>query len=114
MPSIASISIDAQAPEGQSYVLTIEVGAPYPHPRHRAWACDLSLSPLYDDLMPAVGQDPLQALCLALRMAASLLEGFLQRGGTLSIEGERFPIEAYFDPPFTGLSVYSEQSAERG
>lgn len=110
MSFIANLAIDAKAPGGDPFVINIEIGAPYRHARYEAWGCDVSLAPLYEDLMPAVGQDSLQALCLA----GSLLEGFVQRGGVLSMEGERFPLEAYFDPPFVGLRGESDPRPELG
>lgn len=114
MSFIANLAIDAKAPGGDPFVINIEIGAPYRHARYEAWACDLSLAPLHEDLRPAVAQDSLQALCLALRLAGSLLEGFVQRGGVLSMEGERFPLEAYFDPPFVGLRGGSDPRPELG
>jgi hypothetical protein len=51
---------------------------------------------LYEKLIDARGEDPLQALCLAISLALELLDAFRQSGGTLTYEtGEAFPLEAY-------------------
>ena len=44
-----------------------------------------------------VGADSPQSLYLALRLSASTLESFVEKGGKLTMEGEDFCIRAYFN-----------------
>jgi hypothetical protein len=64
------------------------------------WSCVLSLRGLYDNLAAINGEDSLQALCLALRLAERLLREFVAAGGRLELEtGDPFPIDAIFGRP---------------
>lgn len=93
---IASLTLDATSPEGEAFVLTVQIGAPVPHPRYpEAWACPLAISPLNDRPPDIVGADSFQALSLALSLALGELEAFRDRGGELLMGGGTFPLEAY-------------------
>ena len=96
MPTIASLSLDAVSAQGEQFTITVEIGAPYLSERWDAWACPVSIQPLYERLADQVGGDSFQALCLAIRLARSLLVDFVDKGGALLIGGEPFPLEAYF------------------
>lgn len=62
-----------------------------------AGARPIALDGLEESLSPIMGEDPLQALCLALALAASLLRDEVARGTRLEYAaGGDFPLEAYF------------------
>ena len=65
------------------------VGMPYPCGEGE-WACPVFLTPLFDQLPDIRGVDSFQALSLALKLIHSLLEGFIEQGGTLFFDGEKF------------------------
>jgi len=63
------------------------------------WRCALHLDGLVDELGPVSGDDSVQALCLALLLAARLLRRFRAGGGRLldPLGGDDdWPLEAYF------------------
>ena len=88
---------------GQRFEITVEVGKPYQYGDDpEEWACSVSLKPLYSRLSDIRGEDSFQALCLAIRFVHSLLQGFVEDGGTLTHEGgEAFPLEAYGTRPWS-------------
>lgn len=96
MSAIASLSLDAVDPDGLSFRLTVEIGMPYLHEEYEAWACAVSVRPLYKKLNDQVGEDSFQALCLCIRLVQTLLEDFVSKGGRLLVQGAPFPFEAYF------------------
>jgi hypothetical protein len=77
----------------------VAIGQPYPRP-DGSWACPVELSGLHDRLHDMIGEDSLQALCLAMRLCGKLLTAFVESGGHLRNEGDdpedSFPLEAYF------------------
>ncbi len=89
-PEVASVSIDAVSPDGEAFVIELKVGTPYPC-EAGGWACSVALGGLHDRLPEAHGENPFQALCLAIALAQDLLRGFLEQGGQLL----DFPLEAY-------------------
>jgi hypothetical protein len=93
-PTVASISIDAVSPEGEAFVIELEVGTPY-QCETGEWACPIALGGLNDGLRDIHGEDSFQALCLAIRLAQDLLQGFREKGGKLLMGTEDFPLEAY-------------------
>ena len=97
MSMMASLSLDALSSEGEQLTVRVEVGAPYFSDRWDTWACPITIDPIYERLADAVGEDSFQSLCLAIRLAHSLLRDFVDKGGTLLMDGEPFPFEAYFD-----------------
>jgi hypothetical protein len=97
MMSIADLELDANDKDGRSFVLRIRIGTPYQLDQE-TWACPLVLDPLFPENRYIMGADSLQSLCLALRMANTLLSGFLMDGGNLQMDGEAFPMDAYFSP----------------
>lgn len=97
MTSIANITITAVGAEGQVFPLDIAVGVPFVSERHRTWACALTLHPLWPEPAEIAGEDSLQALCLALRVARSMLDSFCEDGGQLLFDdGAPFPLDTYF------------------
>jgi hypothetical protein len=102
-PDIATLDLIAIHAGGTRAPVALRVGAP-----ERAstgeWQCAVRLDGLYDRLVPMRGEDSVQALCLALGLAATLLRDFLASGGRL-VEGVEnvssedaldWPLEAYF------------------
>jgi len=96
MPGIAHLSIDAIRSDGEEFGLHIAFGAPFVS--EHGWACTVTLHPLFAPF-DIFGADSLQALTLALRTTRSLLEDFTDKGGRLTIDGEAFPLDAWFGPP---------------
>ncbi len=94
MPTVANLSIAAKAAEGEAFEIELEIGAPY-CTETGEWACPVGLQGLYDDLPDVRGEDSFQALCLAIGLAQKLLQDFVDEGGTLSVDGDRFPLESY-------------------
>jgi|SRR6185369_6979030 len=92
--AVASVSIDAVSPEGEAFVIELEVGTPYKCETGE-WACPIALGGLYDHLGDMHGEDSYQALCLAMRLAQDLLQDFRDKGGKLLMGTEDFPLEAY-------------------
>ena len=93
-PTVASISVDAVPPEGEAFVIKLEVGTPYQCDTGE-WACPIALGGLDDRLSEIHGENSFQALCLAIRLVQDLLQGFRERGGKLLMGTEDFPREAY-------------------
>jgi hypothetical protein len=96
-PTVASISIDAVSPDGEAFVIDLAVGTPY-QCEAGDWACPIALDGLYSRLLDQHGVDSFQALCLAIRLAANLLQAFREKGGKLLDGTEDFPLEAYVFP----------------
>lgn len=93
--NIASLSLDAVGADGEKFALELAVGAPFISERHQTWACSLTLRPLLTGPQEVAGSDSVQALSLTLRAARSLLEDFTEKGGTLLLDGQAFPIEVW-------------------
>ena len=92
MPTVAQRTIDAKSPDGGAFVIGLEIGTPY-RCETGEWACPVALHGLYDHLPDIAGADSFQALCLAIRLAQDLLLDFREKGGTLLLDGEDFPLE---------------------
>lgn len=101
-PYIASLSLLAIHADGTRTPVAFRVGAPEQVTADE-WRCAVRLDGLHDRLVPMHGADSMQALCLALGLAASLLRHFVAHGGRLldavgadpSDEAD-WPLEAYF------------------
>lgn len=99
---IASIDLLAVDAGGTRTPVALRVDAPVQLSPDE-WRCAVRLDGLHDSLVPIHGADSLQALCLALRLVASLLREFVTQGGRLfnadagadAVEAE-WPLEAYF------------------
>lgn len=92
---IASLHLTELTPSGEHKPIHIQVWCPYD--ADGAWACSVFMDGLDSKPRTIYGEDSLQALCLALRMIRSELEGVLERGGRLiDSEASEFPIQAYF------------------
>src|SRR5690349_13542965 len=95
---IATLELVALHPDGRRVPFTLQVDAPE-EASTGEWQCTLRLEGLFDNLTPVSGDDSLQALCLALLLAARLLRRFVSGGGRLldPLGGdEDWPLEAYF------------------
>lgn len=93
---IAELDLLAVLPDGDARPLRLWVGAPRQEPTGE-WSCPAGLDGLHDDLGAMRGEDALQALCLALGLCAALLRDHLDKGGRLrDMDGDDFPLEAYF------------------
>ena len=94
--AVAALDLVAILPTGERRAVRVRVAAPVPSAAE-SWSCSVSLEGLHAGLPPIVGEDSLQSLCLALRLAAALLHDVVARGGRLeSATGDAFPLEAYF------------------
>lgn len=69
-------------PTGEKMIIKIRIGRPYPVEEGN-WACPVAIPGLYDKLRDIRGVDSFQALVLALSLARSLLEAFVEDGGRL-------------------------------
>jgi hypothetical protein len=94
---IAGLDLLAVAPDGGRRPVALRVGAPE-RGAGGAWRCALRLDGLHAGLPAMEGDDAVQALCLALGLAAALLRDFVGAGGRLLDAGGRdeWPLEAYF------------------
>jgi len=97
LTSIANITIRAVGADGETFPLDIAVGLPFVSERHGTWVCPLTLHPLWSKPNEVAGEDSLQALCLALRVARSMLDSFCEDGGQLLFnDGTPFALDTYF------------------
>ena len=95
---IATLELVALHADGRRVPFALRLHAPEEAPTGE-WQCTLRLDGLIDELAPVSGDDSLQALCLALLLAARLLRRFIAGGGRLldPLGGdEDWPLEAYF------------------
>jgi hypothetical protein len=98
MEPIAKDTMFGCQPGGERFEIQVEVGSPYQYDdRGEEWACPISLFPLYRRLADIHGGSSLQALCLALTLAKTLLDDFVEKGGQLTYDtGESFDLNAVF------------------
>jgi hypothetical protein len=93
---IATMRCFAQKPGEDRVQITVEIGTPYECGSLGEWACPVNVAPLHTRLRDIHGVNSLQALCLAIRFAETLLSGFRDSGSTLTIEsGEEFSFGPY-------------------
>ena len=94
---IATESLIAKRVDEDPFELKIEIGTPYKVGSDpEEWACPVALRPLYQRLHDAHGRNSFQSLCLAASLVLDLLQGFIERGGSLTFpNGDSFPLEAY-------------------
>ena len=95
---IAKTELVGQRPGEAPISIIIEIGKPYLRgndPEH--WGCPVSLTPLYNKLSDQVGSNAFQALCLGIALIINLLEGFVEKGGTLRLDegGDEFSLDTY-------------------
>jgi hypothetical protein len=94
---VAAADFVAVHPDGTRTPLRVRLGKPRSAVANE-WTCALALDGLYDDLPAVAGNDALQALGLAWRLAGQLLTSFESQGGRLEFDdGETVPLSAYFD-----------------
>ncbi len=93
------------AKDGTRKTIEVKIGTPHDvfdqsDDEFEEWRCPVSVTPLHDGTCDIVGGSSLQSLCLALRFAQLLLQGFKDDGGRLQFpEGGDFPLEAHFIQP---------------
>jgi len=80
-PIVAERNLYAIAPDGREFDLTIRINQPYQS--DESWACSVAVIGLCDRLRDIHGVDSMQALHLALRLAAQLIDDFVESGGKL-------------------------------
>jgi hypothetical protein len=96
----ATLSLLGRASEAEEeFAIELSIGVPYPR-ANGSWACPVELSGLHERLPDMVGNDSLQALCLAIRLSGRLLTAFVERGGRLRERGDEpddtFSLDHYF------------------
>jgi uncharacterized protein DUF6968 len=79
--AIATTDLFGETKDRGRFAIRVEIGRPYL--RGNIWSCPVSVEPLHNRLPDIAGEDSFQALCLASRLAASLLEAFAKSGGRL-------------------------------
>ena len=96
-PIVASSELIGVRVNGERFTISVRIGQPYERADEAAyWSCPISLEPLYSKLADQSGVDSFQALCLASRLAITLLAGFKADGGSLfNPDGTEFPLDAY-------------------
>src|SRR3954464_6253067 len=77
---IATLELVALHADGRRVPFTLRLDAPE-RGGTGEWRCALHLDGLVDELGPVSGNDGVQALCLALLLAAHLLRRFVAGGG---------------------------------
>jgi len=82
MNIVISRTMLAIEPGGSEFVLTLAIGAPSKVP-NSDWACLVQATRLFDEPRPIHGLDSWQAVQLSYQFIISLVEGFVDRGGTL-------------------------------
>lgn len=100
---IASLDLVAVHRDGIRVPVSLRVGAPA-RVSPGEWSCAIRLDGLHDGLTTMRGEDSVQALCLALGLAATLLRDFVGRGGRLVYAQANedggpesdWPLESYF------------------
>ena len=93
--AIAVTKLVGESKDRGRFSIRVRIGRPYLRDKQPdMWACPVSVEPLYKQLADIAGEDSFQALCLASRLAASLLEGFVQSGGRLfNDDGTAFSLD---------------------
>jgi hypothetical protein len=97
---IATLSLLGRlAHSPKEFPVQVSLGAPYSRD-NGSWACPVELKGIHDPVADIVGDDSLQALCLAVQFAGRFLAAFVERGGRLRTAGDdledSFPLDAYF------------------
>jgi hypothetical protein len=92
---IAETELIGESKERGRFSIRVQIGRPYLSAKDpEMWACPVSLEPLHEHVADIAGEDSFQALCLASRLAGSLLDGFVRSGGRLlNDDGSAFSLE---------------------
>jgi Domain of unknown function (DUF6968) len=94
---ITRTSLSGQRPGQERFEITAEIRTPYQlREQPEEWACPVAVRALHKRLRDLHGCDSFQSLCLAIALAQDLLQGFREKGGSLTYEnGELFPLQSY-------------------
>jgi len=94
---IALANLFGQDKDGRRFPIKVEIGSPYQSADDpETWRCPVNIDPLYSHLRDIAGADGFQALCLASRLAISLLRGYVEDGGRLlHDDGTEFSLDSY-------------------
>jgi hypothetical protein len=94
---IAHSTLFGQRQGEERFEIIVEIGTPYLYGDDpEEWACPVAVRPLYKRIHDAHGGDSFQSLCLAIALAQDLLQGFREKGGSLTHKnGGQFPLESY-------------------
>ena len=110
---IAHTELDVLWPDGRRVRATIAVGLPYHDGQMRAWRCPVRLDGLVSRVPDIGGEDSLQALLLALRLAHQQLAQAEATGARLLSVGEEpgdrdsgFDLKSYFGGLGTGSNTF--------
>ncbi|MFF4105321.1 DUF6968 family protein [Streptomyces sp. NPDC001903] len=88
--TIATRPLEAVTPDGETFPVTLRLGAPYPDPDPAGdWICPCRLDGLYESTYEIHGVDGIQALALATDvLGRRLTEAAQERGLTFTWGGE--------------------------
>jgi hypothetical protein len=94
---LAELTVSFVHPDGRRVPGRIWIGQPSQLDEVEA-QCPVRLDGLHEKLVPVAGNDTLQAMLLAVRLLASLLGDFQERGGRVLTRdtGEPLDLESYF------------------
>ena len=83
---IVTDTLFGQQSGAERFLITIEIGMPFKWGgiSPTEWACSVKVTPFHSTTTH--GEGALQALCLALQWVRSELNGFKEKGGSLSWE----------------------------
>ena len=73
---------------GDNINITVGIGIPYESKEYNSWACPVKIEGLYNKLADQHGIDSWQAVRLSQKLVASLLEGFIEKGGKIYLFDE--------------------------
>ena len=76
-------------PNGENINIAIGIGIPYKSKEYNSWACPVKIEGLYTKLSDIHGIDSWQAVRLSQKFVASLLEGFIEKGGKIYLFEEK-------------------------
>ena len=95
--AVANLKLIEVSPSGTRTQIYVEIGCPGPDGRG-AWSCTVRVDGLDSKPREIYGEDSLQALCLALRLVRTHLEGALERGSRLVHADDEsvFSLDNYF------------------
>jgi len=88
MDYIAERKLQGVDKDGKRLNIVVGIGVPYEDKTKDSWACPVIIDGLYKSLADQHGIDSWQAIRLSQKLVASLLLGFIEKGGKLYIFDE--------------------------